>query len=137
MSESVMAAPSATCLVQATTSSDHLNVRFAGPFVTVNGTLLAPVIPTIGTFWTYVPSVLPGFRPSDRNASSRYLTVSSSPLVPGARPSNSSADSALMRSSSGAASNFGIAVMATGAEDGAEAAATAGGVSDFEQAEAR
>src|SRR5262245_45056839 len=104
-------------------------------------------MPTSGTFWTKVPSVLPGFRPSFLNSSSRYLTVSSSPLVPGARPSNWSADIALMRSSTGAASNFGIVVIAgsfevalagaaPGGFDAGVVAAGAGG-SDFEQATAK
>ncbi len=44
------AAPSATCLVHATTSSAHLKVRLVAPFVTVSGTVLAPVMPTSGTF---------------------------------------------------------------------------------------
>jgi hypothetical protein len=48
-------------------------------------------MPTSGTFWMKVPSVLPGFSPSCWNWFVMYETVSSSPLVPGARPSNSSA----------------------------------------------
>ena len=58
-----MLAPSATCLVQATTSSRHLKVVRALP-VTTSGLACAPVMPTSGTFWMYVPSVLPGLSPS-------------------------------------------------------------------------
>jgi len=43
-------APSATCFVQATTSSDHLNVCSVVPLVRVNGFASAPVMPTSGTF---------------------------------------------------------------------------------------
>src|SRR5687768_1092428 len=98
ISEPWIAAPSPTRFVQATTSSDHLNVCFCVPFVTVSGWLFVAVMPTSGTFCVYVPSVLPGCRPSFLNSSSRYLTVRSSPCGPGARPSYSSAESALMRS---------------------------------------
>jgi hypothetical protein len=37
------------------------------------------VMPTSATFWKYVPSGLPGARPSFLNSPTRYLTVFSSP----------------------------------------------------------
>ena len=58
------------------------------PAVTVaEGEEVKPIIPT---FWMYVPSGLPGARPSPLNWDSRYATVLSSPRVPGALPSNAS-----------------------------------------------
>ena len=113
-----MLAPSATCLVHATTSSRHLKVARALPDTT-SGLASVPVMPTSGTFWMNVPSVLPGLSPSFWNSPVRYSTVRSSPGVPGSRPSNASDDSALMCSRSGAASIFGMPVsgiLAAGAE---------------------
>src|SRR5689334_2173424 len=56
------------------------------------------------TFWMYVPSGLPGSRPSFWNCWVRYATAFSSPGVPGARPSIESAARSLMCWSSDAVS---------------------------------
>ena len=61
-----MAADGATCLVHATTSSFHFSVCCCDPFVKTSGAGVG-VMPTSGTFWKYVPSVFPGFRPTFLN----------------------------------------------------------------------
>ena len=58
-----MLAASATCFVHATTSSFHLSVCCCVPFLNTIGAGVG-VMPTSGTFCTYVPSVFPGFRPA-------------------------------------------------------------------------
>src|SRR5262245_25865389 len=101
-----MLADGATCFVHATTSSFHLSVCCCAPFLNTSGAGVG-VMPTSGTLWKYVPSVLPGFRPAFLNWSARYVTDSSSPLVPGARPSNSSEDSFFVCASSASRSMVG------------------------------
>src|SRR6185503_17996271 len=67
------------------------------------------------TFWIYVPSGLPGWRPSFWNCGVRYATAFSSPGVPGARPSMESAARSLMCWSSDAVSIAWAAAATAGA----------------------
>src|SRR5262245_30050015 len=97
-----MLAASATCFVHATTSSFQFSVCFNSLCWSTSGAG-SGVMPTSGTFCTYVP-LLPGSAPASLNCSLMYFTVSSSPWGPGARPSYSSDDRTFVWASRPAAS---------------------------------
>ena len=61
-----MLAVSATCLVHATISSFHFRAWTCSPFLYTR-LVGVGVMPTSGTFWKYVPPVLPGFSPTFLN----------------------------------------------------------------------
>src|SRR3954466_12471092 len=127
-----MLAESATCLVQATTSSFHFSVCWRLPLRKIRGAGFG-VMPTSGTFWMNVPSVLPGLSPAFVNSLTRYPTVRRSPAVPGARPSNSSDDSmrvcasTAFMSTSGSCASIGPEGTVADVAAGADVAEVAGG----------